>query len=134
MERHKRSWLEITPEIGDEICGHIKRGNFVEVAAGLAGISKECLYSWLKKGKQDRRRGESSQYLEFLEKFEKAGAFAEGRFVSIIAKAAEDQWTAAAWWLERTKPQRWGKKDKIEHTGQAQNLHIELKGVSLRDL
>lgn len=126
--------LKFDPKVGDEIANLIRMGNFVEVAAKCVGISKGAFYQWLKKGRRDRRAGVKSVYSEFADKIEKAGALAEGRFVSIIAKAAEEQWTAAAWWLERTKPQRWGKKDKLEHSGQAQNLHIELKGVSLKDL
>jgi len=37
--------------------------------------------------------------------------------LQVITKAAaEGNWQAAAWRLERKHPKRWGRQDKVEHT------------------
>ena len=45
----------------------------------------------------------------------KARADAEVRNVAYIRRAAQDPktWQAAAWWLERSFPTRWGRQQKI---------------------
>ncbi len=52
-----------------------------------------------------RKRG---RYHKFLNAVEKAQAESESRDVAIIAKAASDDWKAAAWRLERKQPRRYG--------------------------
>jgi hypothetical protein len=44
---------------------------------------------------------------------EKAQAEAEARDVAIIAKAAPDDWRAAAWRLERKAPRRYGPRVQL---------------------
>ena len=48
------------------------------------------------------------RYQKFLSQVEKAQAEAESRDVALIAKAASDDWKAAAWRLERKQPRRYG--------------------------
>jgi hypothetical protein len=43
--------------------------------------------------------------------------------VSIISLAAETDWRAAAFYLERTAPERWGRRDRIEHQGRVTATH-----------
>jgi hypothetical protein len=57
-------------------------------------------------------------YVDFVEAVEKARAQSEMRNVGLIQKAAVDgTWQASAWWLERSFPKRWGRSDRVEHTG-----------------
>jgi hypothetical protein len=54
---------------------------------------------------RDQRRG---RYQKFLNQVEKAQAESESRDVALLAKAASEDWRAAAWRLERKAPRRYG--------------------------
>lgn len=114
---------KLTPELQNEICRVIRAGNYIETASAYAGISKDTLYRWLKQGKRAKR----GKYRDFSDAVEKALAESEIRDVTIIAKAAEDNWQAAAWRLERKFPDRWGRKERVQadvsHSGQVTNRH-----------
>lgn len=108
----------------EKIISAIKAGNYIETAAAYAGISKNTLYEWLKRGEREKQRVEKSNkakikkseeiYVIFTDAVEKALAEAEMRDVLIIGKAAEKEWQAAAWRLERKFPDRWGRKLNVE--------------------
>jgi hypothetical protein len=51
---------------------------------------------------------------EFSDAVERAVAEAEARDVALIARAAEKNWQAAAWRLERRAPARWGRREQID--------------------
>ena len=101
----------------NKIVTAIKAGNYIETAAAYAGINKSTLYDWLKRGEREKQRVEKNPrykirkkerpFVEFSNAVEKALAEAEVRDVAIIAKAAEEQWQAAAWRLERKFPHKW---------------------------
>lgn len=88
----------------------IEAGNTIQTIFGALGISKQTWYNWLNKGE----KAKSGMYRELWEEVQKAESRAETRYVSIIAKAAPENWQAAAWWLERKYPERWGRKDKVD--------------------
>lgn len=86
----------------------IGEGNYVETAAKLAGLSKQVVYNWIKRG----HAGESP-FDAFVDALEKAEARAEAHLVRLQRKAAEagpQYWPAAATQLERRHPDRWGKR------------------------
>jgi hypothetical protein len=57
-------------------------------------------------------------YGDFCEAVEKTRAQAEVRAVALIRKAAMDgTWQAAAWFLERSHPGKWGRQGRLEVTG-----------------
>ena len=101
---------KIDADIQAKICRTIRSGAYIETAAAYAGITKETFYKWLKRGKKDS----SGPYREFSDAVGKALAEAELRDILRIDKAAESQWTAAAWRLERRFPERWARREKIE--------------------
>lgn len=90
----------------NKIITAIRAGNYIETAAAYAGVNKSTLYEWLKRGEREKQRAaENSRYrirkseepyVEFSNAVEKALAEAEIRDVAIIAKAAQEQWQAAA--------------------------------------
>ncbi len=101
-----------TPEMIEKITNLIRAGNYREVAAASVGISKSTFFEWLSRG----ARGEEP-YTVLAAEVEKADAQSEMRDVVLIGKAAEMQWQAAAWRLERKNPKRWGRKDGLTLTG-----------------
>lgn len=57
-------------------------------------------------------------YVVFTFQAEKARAQAEVRILHHIHTAAgKGNWQAGAWWLERTFPDRYGRTDRIQHSG-----------------
>lgn len=121
----KRSALLLTDEVHDRIVGTLRLGNYVEHAASYAGISRGTLYNWLKKGDEARAKRESGaeldeveeRYARFSEDVDNARATAVVRNVSIIQQAAQTNWQAAGWWLERTAPQHFGRQMRTEVSG-----------------
>ena len=123
---------DLTPTTQERIALAIRGGNDNKVAAAHAGIGESTFYAWLDRGRKERARLAASSrakprasetpFVEFLEAIQKAQADAETRNVALIAKAAQEgTWTAAAWWLERKYPERWGRKDRHEVTGKDGN-------------
>ena len=109
---------KLTPQVQARIVQAIVGGNDITVAAAYAGIHKAQFYRWLEKGEQQQQ----GIYRAFRDAIQKAQADAETRNVALIAKAAQEgTWTAAAWWLERKYPERWGRKDRHEVTGKDGN-------------
>jgi transposase len=103
---------KLTPKAQELICSLIASGNYASVAASAAGISEQTFYSWMERG-----RNKEKKFLEFLEAIKKAESDAETYRVGRIVAASAEHWTAAAWWLERKFPDRWGRKERHEHTG-----------------
>ena len=106
----------------DAIVDLLKRGNYVNTTARAVGIDPSNISVWVKKGRDlealDRELDETEQmFVLFSHEVEKARAFAEVQNVEVIRKASQDNWTAAAWWLERTSPQNWGRVQRTEITG-----------------
>lgn len=111
MGRHTK----LTPEMQDRIVQAIQAGNYIEVAAQYAGISKGTLYRWLQNAEDPSA---DDIYRDFRDAVESARSAAEVRNVALIQKAANDgTWQAAAWYLERTSWQRWGRRTMV--TGDA---------------
>src|SRR5690554_1753534 len=120
---------KLTPKLQDEILKVIRSGNYIETACAYVGINKSTFYDWLKRGAREKDRlaknprakvrKSEKPYVDFSNAVEKALAHAEIRDVAIIGKAAEENWQAAAWRLERKFTERWGRKEKyaLEHTG-----------------
>lgn len=97
------------------ICDVIRAGNYMETAAAYAGINRDTLYEWMKKGRAARTAGRNNIYSRFVEELELALAQGEVRDLAIIGKAAEQVWQAAAWRLERRMPDKYGRRTRVEH-------------------
>lgn len=98
----------------------IRAGNYQETAARAAGVSPSSFYAWMAEGDKAAQKGgrlnaKEKACLEFSEAVKAAKAEAEARAVAIINKAAMDgTWQAAAWYLERTAAERFGRTQRIE--------------------
>lgn len=117
---------KLTTEVRDRIVQALTAGNYQETAALYAGIDQGTYYRWMERGRIERDRINAGEkplkaetiYREFREAVETARAQAEVRNAGIINKAANDgTWQAAAWYLERSHPQRWGRINRTEISG-----------------
>ena len=91
----------------------IREGYSAAVAAGRAGLGDVAVYEWL-------RRGQDGEYPfdAFFEAFQIARAAAEEKhFANIAAVALNEknpQWTASAWILERTFPEKYSRRNVVK--------------------
>lgn len=110
---------KLTDELQEKICKYIEAGNYAKTACLACDISEVTFYDWIKKGEQAINEGRNNKYSKFLKSIQKARAKAEIRNVAIINKAATDNAKHAEWWLERTNPEFWGRKEehRVEHSG-----------------
>ncbi len=106
---------KLTPEVQARILQAIEAGNYLEVAAQYAGIDSSTLHRWMRKAENPEG---DERYRQFRTAVESARAAAEVRNLQVIQNAATDgTWQAAAWYLERTAWQRWGRRTMV--TGDA---------------
>lgn len=114
---------KLTTEIQERIVELLKAGNYVETACAVVGIGRTTFYDWLKKAEKSTR---ANRYTRFRDAVRQAEAWAEARFVSIISKSAEKNWTAGAWWLERKYPERWSRDRKVPTPEKDEPKPVEL--------
>jgi hypothetical protein len=119
------------PPTAARIITSIRLGNFVETAAAAAGISKPTLLKWLKAGRRARRRARKIAggvpdlapltpmevgLAKFSDDFGRASAEAEEMKSNLITAAGKKDWRAAAWQLERMMPDKYARREKVEHS------------------
>jgi transposase-like protein len=88
---------KLTEEKIEILCRAMSIGATRKVAAAAVGIHVGTLFAWLSRGKNARR---NSIYREFHDRFKKAEAMCCLGDLSIITRAAQQDWRAAAWRLK----------------------------------
>lgn len=78
----------------------LSSGATVKDACAYVGITTETFYQWCNK------------YPDFSDTMQKARATAKVASVAVIRQAAKSNWQAAAWFLERSDPESWGRTTK----------------------
>lgn len=120
----------LTPELTTEIRDYIRGGMTQREAAQRAGIHEGTFRRWIAVGRNYAEHHQTHNtpppnagpndhhYATFFATIMQARAEAEGLFIGVIREAARNaEWKAAAWWLERSIPERWGKRDHMTLAG-----------------
>lgn len=81
----------------DRILQAIGAGCSYEMAADYAGITRQTLWAWMKKGEE----GKDKNYLTFLNDIKSAEVEGAMSNLGTIQDASKKDWKAAAWILER---------------------------------
>ena len=125
---------KLTAAVSKTICDAIGEGISLEGAAELANVSPSTAYEWFQRGlgEDPRGRGSSRAFAEFAESLTRARAEAELREMRAIVKAAaEGDWRAAAWRLERRYPKQYGRQQRVEHsTADGKPLKVDISILS----
>lgn len=102
---------DCTPETTAKVCEALTLGLSWAAAAEFAGVSERSVMLWCERG-----RDGDEPYSHFLHETTRARVEAEMRMVEVVRRAAEQEGSvsAAQWWLERRRPETWGRKDKVE--------------------
>jgi hypothetical protein len=92
----------------------IRLGSFIEHACAYAGITSRTYRKWRELAEDDVQ-----PYAKLFEEIRYAESESILRRLGRIEKAGIDgTWTADAWLLERKYPDQFGKKDKVEVSGE----------------
>lgn len=141
---------DLTPEVQEKIVKALRAGNHFSTACEYAGIAVGTGREWLARGQgadwtTQKGRSPLPIYAEFADAIKKAMADAEAGALQRIMKAAlggeevktkeiirpdgskvtertvsQPEWTAAAWYLERKHPDKWGRKDEVRVAAKVQ--------------
>lgn len=126
----------------------LQAGSYTDAAVAFAGVSRTQFYQWMAIGNDIRDRlivtpdyeptPHEQQCLELLDAVEQSRASAEVAAIGVIRRAArEGAWQAAAWWLERTQPSKWGRFGRELETatsGQQATVSIEELEAAVREV
>ena len=107
----------------DRIAEYVAAGCSLEAAAAACGVGARTAYSWQSVGEEwdeaepveipeDRR-----PFAIFAAAIRDARLAAEPRHLRVIERASATDWKAAAWILERTRPERFGRVDRLRVGG-----------------
>jgi hypothetical protein len=114
----------LTDAVADRLVELIESGHYNRTAAQGAGIGARSFQRWLARGQEADERLNSGQPID--EQDERCWHLwqriqqAEGRAVSEALAAIrqgwqrDNQWTAAAWYLERKYPGEWGRRQEVQ--------------------
>ena len=94
-----------------------RAGLTASATADYAGISRSAFFDWMRRGRQasdafdagDLVADSELPFLEFLDEIRRIKAATEVGILAIIEDSAvKGNWRAAAWLLERSRPETWG--------------------------
>jgi len=92
----------------------IADGVMIETACRTAGISARTYRRWLANADDPNA---DPKYAKFRDDADAARAKAEADSIQMVAGHAKDDWRAAAWFLERSFPAKYGRQTRTEVTG-----------------
>jgi hypothetical protein len=109
---------EKTMTVGDAVVLLLERGATVEQAAGAVGIGRSTVHDWVAKGEEVRGM-EAAQltdaqktYLDFSDAVTRARESVVVLALSGIIEAGKGDWRAFAWFLERSRPDEYGRRTR----------------------
>jgi len=99
---------KLTPALQARIVRAVREGNYPETAALSEGVSRSAFYEWMERG-----RKRELPYADFADAVTRARATAQRKMLGLVAKAAPKDPENARWYLERTAPDQFGRRDKL---------------------
>jgi len=103
------------PKAAQDIVAAMRMGVTFETAALAAGVRKQTYYNWRRRAKRSDAPPELKKWAEDIR-----AALARGEIFNVqnIHKAADKGvWQASAWLLERRMPEKYGRREHVEHSG-----------------
>lgn len=94
---------KLTKQVEADLTVLLAQGVPVKIAASATSVSPRSVRRWLGEGDLRERVAELR-----ATRNEHADATNEARLVVLLLRAAEHDWRAPAWYLERRWPERWG--------------------------
>lgn len=104
---------KLNKEMIAEISSYIELGFTIKDTCEAVGIEQSTFFNWKNQGKLDKENGIKSEFLEFLESIKKGKHKIKQLMLSKIVQAANENWNAAAWWVERNFPEDYSLKPEL---------------------
>ena len=130
---------ELTSELSKKITDLLRTGATIKDTCAYVGIAEPTYYAWIKRGTRARVGDEA--FVEFSKSATAARAEARVGAVAIIKQAIiKGSTDDAKWFLERSDPANWGKRDILISLGidpqQLRELkkQTELAGVEVSEI
>jgi transposase len=105
---------KLTPETEARILGAVRCGVSQKIACEAAGVGVSTLTAWKRIAKE---RGAPPEYRDFVKRLRRARQEGIVARVALVQKAAQADWRAATWLLERDCPDSYSLKHRVEHSG-----------------
>ncbi len=121
---------KLTPAVQRKLCKALADGNTRTDAARIAGIGLTTFKVWMIRGKKHK----TGIFRAFRAAIKEAESKASSSMVGKIRKAANEQWQAAAWWLERRRPEDFGRKATQVIEGGKKPITVDIKDMTSDDI
>ena len=102
---------KLTHELIQALCENIAQGFTYDRAARNNNIAVSTFHDWMRKGREENAE---PLYKELVEAVAKAAEYSEDEALQQVRSAAiiDRNWKAAAWFLERRFPTRYGRNNE----------------------
>lgn len=101
---------KLTDALQAQLCDHVDKCNSLEDAAALCGLERSTVFRWMQKGREQSR----GRYRDFFNAIEAAKAGRRKKFAATMLTHGFKHWQALAWLAERTDPERFGLRIKVQ--------------------
>lgn len=119
------SAVRLSRKLGKAIAGRVAVGMPLLYAAQAEGVAKNTVHEWIRRGRGEDDRPATELLSWFAGEMEKARAESIQRAVQAVYE--DPSWQARAWWLERRLPDEFGRRERMEHTGEVEHrVTVEL--------
>lgn len=98
------------PEKASRVLDAFKLGALVQDAAAFAGVTRQCLHDWMKRG---ALRPIGDPLRDFVDAVSQQRSSTKVQTVGKVLLAASRDWKAGAWWLGVTDPKNYGPKIRV---------------------
>lgn len=105
---------KLTDELQEEMARLVETGNYLDTAAACCGINRDTFYEWMRRGAREKAAGRNTLYTRFSDRMKMAEAKAEALTLTRLRAAGREHWQADAWFLERTRPKRFGRWQRVD--------------------
>lgn len=112
-----------TLTVGDAVVLILESGTTIETAAGAVGIGRSTVHDWIARGEEVRGLDASKltaaqkTYLDFSDAVTRARESVVSLALAGVLAAGQADWRAFAWFLERSRPDDYGRRTRLDHGG-----------------
>jgi transposase-like protein len=107
--------------VGDAVVLCLEAGSTIDQAAGAVGISSRTIYDWLARAEEhaesEKVPAGEAPFLRFSQAVTRAREGVVVLALKGILEAGKADWRALAWYLERSRPDQYGRRTRLDHGG-----------------
>ncbi len=117
----------LNPETVARLAQLVEVCNSIEDSAGALGLHRATVFNWLKQGREDGREGRQTPHRDFFDAIERAKAKRRLNFSTRLTHHGLKDWKALAWLAERTDPQRFGLRVRVQVNEELERMYDKLQ-------